>query len=117
MKLTEREKWLMQQAWNHSKYCDHVLKKMDTWLNKKTEFYDASIEMLLVHDAPEPESIVKTVDPKNLPDFEVLILDQKSELYSTGLFIENQRVVGFLNSKHGITRYIEIKDIIKLLED
>jgi len=63
------------------------------------------------------KSIVKKVDPKNLPDFGVLILDQKSELYSTGLFIENQRVVGFLNSKHEITRYIEIEDIIKLLED
>ena len=115
MKLTEREKWLMQQAWNASKDYNNESNTIADWMEPGLNNIDT--EMLLAHDAPASESIVKQVDPDNLPYFEVAILDKKGELYCAGLFIENQRVVGFLNSKHEITRYIEIKDIIKWLED
>ena len=40
----------MQQAWNQSKICDHELKTMESWLNGKTEFYNATIENLLANE-------------------------------------------------------------------
>lgn len=114
MKLTEREKWLMQQAWNVAKdlmpsdYFD-----IDHWCNAGTGCNGVDVEMLLAHSAPKPESIVKKVDADNLPEGEVLIINEAGTLSNTELFNHHGNVLGFLTGDVEITHYIEQKDLIE----
>ena len=108
MKLTEREKWLMQMAFEEGKHnvCNE---DYDSWIGEH--------ERELCEDVNEEfPPIVKKVDPDNLPDCEVLAFGQGEfltgylEAYLTdvtceyeGMYLEN------------ITHYIEQKDLINLI--
>ena len=107
----------MQQAWDASKgYSSHY--NIDDWLGHMNKSkVNAFAEEV-------PESIVKEVDPDNLPEGEVVIvLDDRIEL---GVFTNRYRPVDFTErdgyfdlefvglESHPIN-YIEPKDLIDLI--
>ena len=114
MKLTKREKWLMQKAWDNGinrTDCND----MQEWLDIVD--YGSMIESIL-RQAPKPESLVKKVDADNLPSREVLALTSVGDLMCGELYIE--KGVVWCCSDEGsnvmsITHYIEQKDLLKLI--
>lgn len=113
--LTEREKWLMNQAWmsgRHRTDCDN----MQEWLD--IEDYGSLLQSLL-NEAPKAESIVKTVDSDNLPDGEVLVA-RNNETMKCSLTRRGKRALSrdgfFIHKESGFTHYIEQEDLIKLIE-
>jgi len=115
MKLTKREKWLMQKAWDNGinrTDCND----MQEWLGIVD--YGSMIESIL-RQAPNPESIVKTVDADNLPAGEVLAIDSTKEvMLSSYLWADAFSTVWAENdieNMNVITHYIEQKDLIKMI--
>ena len=112
MKLTEREKWLMQEAWNSARArtdCDN----MQEWLDIVD--YDSIIESIL-RNAPKPESIVKTVDPDNLPECDVIGIE--GDELCAGFFEDydqKPRILYNFDNMLTPTHYIEQKDLIDLI--
>ena len=117
MKLTKREKWLMQKAWDNGinrTDCND----MQEWLDIVD--YGSMIESIL-RQAPKPESLVKKVDADNLPEGEVLALDD-GKLYLGQLiadkneiiFREDDDVISLITPDNDI-KYIEQKDLLKLI--
>lgn len=104
MKLTEREKWLMNLAYSERGIYD-----------KYTDLLNDKIESYIANEAPKTESIVKKVDPDNLPEGEVLAFNESEihcgylELYKDGVICELEAVC-----LERVTHYIETKDLIKL---
>ncbi len=106
-KLTEREKWLMNLAYSERGIYD-----------KYTDLLNDKIESYIANEAPKPESIVKTVDPDNLPNISVFcIVNDRGyfgELYNK---YNNKKEYEFTYTNRynfKITHYIEQKDLIKL---
>ena len=118
MKLTEREKWLMQQAWNASKDYNNESNTIADWMEPGLNNIDT--EMLLAHDAPASESIVKQVDPDNLPKGEVWAWCEDG-LYLGGILFhktfDGLVIDNCFETLSDPTHYIEQKDLIKLFED
>ena len=114
MKLTKREKWLMQKAWDNGinrTDCND----MQEWLDIVD--YGSMIESIL-KQAPKPESIVKTVDADNLPSGEVLAIS-KSEIHCGYLESYQDGVICELESVclENVTHYIEQKNLIKMISE
>ena len=124
MKLTKREKWLMQKAWDNGinrTDCND----MQEWLDIVD--YGSMIESIL-RQAPKPESPVKTVDADNLPDGEVLMFNDKGARFLghfNGVATNNNGVkIAFFSCsdvcndfaiKQKGFHYIEQKDLLKLI--
>ena len=68
MKLTERELWLMRQAYNVGRNYpyDETGPSFGRWLAESVDDQGHSVEMLLTHDAPAPVPVTK--EEGDIPD-------------------------------------------------
>lgn len=113
MRLTEREKWLMQQAWVNAIEFHGTFQY---WLESTNNGVE-SIEHELCAYSPKNKSIVKKVDADNLPDCEVLAFNGLNLLI--GLIDYDHfggvYTCGESDSLDNPTHYIGQKDLIELI--
>lgn len=71
------------------------------------------------------ESLVKTVDPDNLPDCDVLALNDEGEFFTTCFiksdgdveyYYSDNFTMGYVKNKMRVTQYVEQKDLLELFE-
>jgi hypothetical protein len=106
-KLTEREKWLMNLAYSERGIYD-----------KYTDLLNDDVESFIANEAPKPELIVKTVDPDNLPEGEVLAFGI-GEIHCGYLESYRDWVICELEGVclENVTHYIEQKDLIEVFNN